>query len=182
MRVFNDINNSTKRLASLGIIGACMFGAALVLGQQIERADRAFTEAEAGLKSGPESGCMGVLQTVGVHTIGGKYVKTITLTGHVKGKNGEQGCVGKVLVKFAHGDTLYGTARVTAVKGKPATCAVTITYTGGTGLFAGAKGVGYGVYEVTNEMKTASLEHETSPITVTATSAGYLSGMSPVPE
>jgi hypothetical protein len=175
--VCKGINGPARRLASLGIIGACMFGALLVFGQQPQQSSSEFIESEAGVKAGVYQGACASVRTFGVSSLGGKYTKTVTITGHIKG-----GCVGKVLVKFDGGDTLYGTIKITELNGKTKRCLVTTVYTGGTGLLSGVKGVGYGTYEVTNEMKTLNLEHEVNPITVTGSFGGHVTFPGPATE
>jgi len=179
MKLFhNGINSPARRLASLGVMGACVFGVMLAFGE-LQRPETALTETEVGLKTGAPNGCTGTWQTIGLANLSANglvvtYVKTITITEHV-GIGAKGKCVGKVLVKFSSGDTLYGTVQITSIKGKATSSVAQITYTGGTGLFSEAKGFGYGIYAVANEMKTTNLEHEQNPITVTGTFAGYLS-------
>jgi hypothetical protein len=173
-----------RRFAASGLIGAIALVASLVLAQGQYFGPGPFTETEAGLKTGTDNGCLGVIQTTGFNSLGGKYTKTITVKCEVKSgpKTPDRCKVGTVQVKLAGGDQLWGTVVIRHQLDQSTKLFVETTYTGGTGRFTGAKGSSLAVIEAAPHEGNVCLYTCEQPVAVTGATVAYLKHVDPPTE
>jgi hypothetical protein len=171
---------SVTRFVAAVIIGAYVFTEVKVRGQEYY-GPAPFTEVEGGLLTGAQPGCLAVIQTVGFNSLGGTYMKVITITNRIISKTTGVVWCGKVVVKLTCGDELCGTVRIyySHSLGKPMTCVVLTTYTRGTGRFAGVIGGGVGTIEPAQFDGKTDLFKCEKPIVVAATAIADVKGKGP---